>query len=52
MLLKLKELLLELKTLKFLSFFLQAQFDNGIFVPKYENYSVTPADMCTKTCSC
>ena len=28
--------------------FLQEQFDNGIFVPKYENYSVMPEDMCTK----
>ena len=32
-------------------FFLQEQFDNGIFVPKYENYSVILEDMCTKPCS-
>ena len=28
--------------------FLQEIFDNGIFVPKYDNYSVVPEDMCTK----
>ena len=32
-------------------FFLQEQFDNGLFLPKYEKSSVIPADMCTKTCS-
>ena len=32
-------------------FFLQEQFDNGPFVPKYEKYSVMLEDMCTKTCS-
>ena len=32
-------------------YFLQAQFDNGIFLPKYKKSSVMPADMCTKTCS-
>ena len=31
--------------------FLQEQFDNGIFVPKYENSSVMPSDMCTTPCS-
>ena len=31
--------------------FLQEQFDNGLFLPKYDNYSVVPADMCTKPCS-
>ena len=31
--------------------FLQEQFYNGLFVLKYDNYSVMPADMCTKTCS-
>ena len=31
--------------------FLQEQFDNGLFLPKYENSSVLPADMCTKPCS-
>ena len=31
--------------------FLQEQFDNGLFLPKYENSSVMPADMCTKPCS-
>ena len=30
--------------------FLQEQFYNGPFVPKYENSSVMPADMCTKPC--
>ena len=28
--------------------FLQEQFENGIFLPKYENSSVMPEDMCTK----
>ena len=28
-------------------YFLQEQFDNGLFLPKYENSSVMPADMCT-----
>ena len=28
--------------------FLQEQFDNGLFLPKYEKSSVMPADMCTK----
>ena len=32
-------------------FFLQEQFDNGLFITEYENSSVMPADMCTKTCS-
>ena len=27
--------------------FLQEQFDNGLFLPKYEKSSVMPADMCT-----
>ena len=31
--------------------FLQEQFDNGLFLPKYEKSSVMPADMCTKPCS-
>ena len=31
-------------------YFLQELFDNGIFVPKYENYSVMPESMCTKSC--
>ena len=31
--------------------FLQEQFYNGLFLPKYENSSVMPADMCTKPCS-
>ena len=29
-------------------YFLQEQFDNGLFIPKYDNYSVISADMCTK----
>ena len=32
-------------------YLIQGQFTNGVFVPKYENYSVMPQDMCTKTCS-
>ena len=31
--------------------FLQEQFDNGLFIPKYEKSSVIPEDMCTKPCS-
>ena len=31
--------------------FLQEKFDNGLFIPKYDNYSVMLADMCTKPCS-
>ena len=27
------------------------QFENGLFLPEYENSSVMPADMCTKPCS-
>ena len=30
--------------------FLQEQFDNGIFLPKYEKSNFMPADMCTKPC--
>ena len=32
-------------------YFLQDQFDNGLFIPKYGKSSVMPADMCTKPCS-
>ena len=28
--------------------YLKNQFDNGLFLPKYENSIVIPADMCTK----
>ena len=31
--------------------FLQEQFDNGLFLPKYEKSSVMPSYMCTKPCS-
>ena len=31
--------------------FLHKKIDNGIFIPKYENSSVMPEDMCTKLCS-
>ena len=31
--------------------FLQEQFENGLFLPKYEKFSVIPADICTKPCS-
>ena len=30
--------------------FLQEQFDNSIFVPKYEKCSIVPSYMCTKPC--
>ena len=30
--------------------FLPEQFHNGLFIPKYEKYSVMPADICTKPC--
>ena len=29
-------------------FFIQEKFDNGLFLPKYEESSVMPADMCTE----
>ena len=29
---------------------LQEQFENGLFLPKYEKSSVVPVDMCTKPC--
>ena len=32
--------------------FLQGKIDNGLFIPKYDNSSVVPADMCTKPFSC
>ena len=32
-------------------YFLQENLDNGLFIPKYEKYSVILADMCTKPCS-
>ena len=32
-------------------FFLQEQFENGLFIPKYKKSSVMLADMCTKPCS-
>ena len=32
-------------------YFLQEKFYNGIFLPKYEKYSVMPEDICTKLCS-
>ena len=31
--------------------FLHEQFDNGLFLTKYENSSVMPAYFCTKPCS-
>ena len=31
-------------------YFLQEQFDNGVFLPKYEKSSVIPENMCTKPC--
>ena len=32
-------------------YFLQEKFDNGLFLPKYDNSSVILEDMCTKSCS-
>ena len=32
-------------------YFLQEQFENGIFVPEYKKSSVVTEDMCTKPCS-
>ena len=32
-------------------YFILEQFDNGLFIPKYDNSSFMPADMCTKPCS-
>ena len=31
--------------------FIQEQFENGLFIPKYENSSVVLDDMCTKPCT-
>ena len=31
--------------------FLQEQFTNGLFLPKYEKSGVIPENMCTKPCS-
>ena len=31
--------------------FLQQQFDNSLFIPKYDKSSFMPADMCTKPCA-
>ena len=39
------------KHIDFTACFLLDQFDNGLFLPKYEKPSVMPADMCTKPCS-
>ena len=36
------------KKINILVYFLQEQFDNGIFITKYENSSVMLVDMCTK----
>ena len=44
-----KELHLESKQINITVCFLQEIFDNGILVPKDEKYSVSPADMCTKS---
>ena len=51
LLLRLKELLLELNTLIFQSIFYKINLTNGLFLPKYEKSSVMPADVCTKSCS-
>ena len=39
------------KHIDILVYFLQEQFDNGLFLPKYKKSSVMPEDMCTKPCS-
>ena len=31
-------------------YFLQEQFDDNLFIPKYENSSVMPEDRCIKPC--
>ena len=45
-----KILPLELNKLIFLSIFYK-KIGNGLFVPKYEKYSVVPETICTKPCS-
>ena len=30
--------------------FLQEQYNNGLFIPKYDKYVIMPDDMCTKPC--
>ena len=47
-----KGVILEVKHIDHPVCFLQEQFDNDLFLPKYEKSSVMPADMCTKPCSC
>ena len=44
-----KYLLTELNTLEFLSAIKKKHY-HGIFIPKYEESSVMPEDMCTKYC--
>ena len=51
MLLKLKELLLELNTLTFMSVFYKNNLTMVSLLEKYEKSSVIPEDMCTKPCS-
>ena len=36
------------KHIDILVYFLQEKFENGLFLPKYENFSVMPEDECTK----
>ena len=47
--LRIKKLHLESK-IDIIVFILQEKFENVLFVPKYENYRVMLADMCTKPC--
>ena len=30
-------------------FFLQEKYDNGLFIPKYDKYTIMPDDMCVKS---
>ena len=43
-----KNVTLRVKHIDITVCFLQEQFDNGLFLTKYEKSSVMPADMCTK----
>ena len=46
-----KRVTLRVKQIEITVQFLQEQFDNGIFIPKYEKSSVMLEGMCTKPCS-
>ena len=42
-----KRVTLRVKHIDITVCFLQEQFENGLFLPKYKKSSVMPADMCT-----